>query len=203
VSARDTSSDLDDDLAALEAELRYDGALSFATCETLRNDRRFDGLESCLRFLGCIVFAVDPAVPPIPRLRRVTACRLMLLGIYAHTPTPRWTPMRVEQLVEAAMQIPGAELSDLVQAQFALLAETVHPPGNSQMRYLHELGCQIATQRRIGHAADDFVWIAVRLADPVLPHTVAQEYFAAQVLTNPMRAMLDADFTHLDTPPPD
>ena len=192
MSALVTSSErIDADLLAVEHELRADGRLAFATCEALRADPRFAGLESCLRFLHCTVFAADPATPPIPRRRRVQACRLMLLSLGAHTLAPRWTPLQIEQLVEAALQVPGAELSDLAQAQFALLGETSEITV-AQERFLTELARQLAGKRRLGHSADDFVWIAVRLADPVVPHTTAQAFFAAHALPRRLRK-IEAD----------
>lgn len=196
MSALDTSSEdrIEADLRAVENELRADGRLAFATCEALRADRRFEGLESCLRFLRCTVFAVDPDSPPIPRRRRVQACRLMLLSLGAHTEAPRWTSLQIEQLVESAMQIPGAELSDLAQAQFALLGETIEPTTIAQQHFLEELGRQIAGKRRLGHSADDFIWIAVRLADPVAPTTRAQAFFAARALPQELKRK--------PTPPP-
>lgn len=172
----------------MENELRADGRLAFATCEALRSDPRLAGLESALRVLRCAVFAVDPEAPPVPRRRRVHACRLMLLSLGAHTPSPRWTALEIDQLVEAAMQLPGAELSDLAQAQFALLGETTAPITVAQASFLRELGRQIADKRRLGHSAEDFVWIAVRLADPVLPHTSAQAFFAAHTVPPQLRA---------------
>jgi hypothetical protein len=189
VSALDTSSEdrIEADLRAVEHELRADGQLSFATCEALRCDRRFDGLEPALMFLRCTVFAVDPETPALSRRRRVQACRLMLLSLGAHTPSPRWTALQIEQLVEAAMAVPGAELSDLAQAQFALLGETAAPITPAQENFLTELGRQIADKRRLGHSADDFVWIAVRLNDPVFPHTSAQAFFAAHTLPPKLR----------------
>ncbi len=184
MSTLDTCSDerIEGDLRAVEHELRVDGRLSFATCEVLRCDPRLVGLESCLRFLRCTVFAPTPDLPPLPRRRRVQACRLMLVALGAHTARPRWTVLEIEQLVEGAMQLPGAELSDLAQAQFALLGETTDPITPAQESFLEELGRQIGDKRRLGHSADDFVWIAVRLADPVLPHTSAQAFFAARAL---------------------
>jgi hypothetical protein len=100
--------------------------------------------------------------------------------------------LHVEQLVESAMAIPGAQLSDLAQAQFALLGETTAPITPPQETFLSELGRQIADKRRLGHSADDFVWIAVRLADP-LPTTSAQAFFAAHTLPPQLRR---------PTPPP-
>lgn len=185
MSARDTCSDearLAADLRAVEYELRADGRLSFATCEALRTDPRFAGLESCLRFLWCTVFATDPSVAPVPRRRRVQACRLMLISLAAHTPAPRWTPLQLEQLVEAALAIPGAELSDLAHAQFALLGETPASITPAQQTFLRELGRHIADKRRLGHSTEDFVWMVVRLADPVLPHTSAQAFFTTQMV---------------------
>ena len=68
MSALDTSSErIEADLRAVENELRVDGRLSFATCEALRSDTRFAGLEPALRFLRCTVFAADPDTPPVPR----------------------------------------------------------------------------------------------------------------------------------------
>lgn len=189
MSALDTSSErIEADLRAVENELRADGRLSFATCEALRSDARFAGLEPALRFLRCTVFAADPDTPPVPRKRRVLACRLMLLSLGAHTPRPEWTAIHIEQLVESAMQIPGALLSDLAQAQFALLGETTAPITPAQEMFLSELGRQIAAKRRLGHSADDFVWIAVRLRDPVAPTTSAQVFFATQTLPPALRA---------------
>ena len=189
MSALDTSSEdrIEADLRAVEYELRADGRLSFATCEVLRCDDRLAGLEPALRFLRCTVFAVDPETPALPRRRRVQACRLMLLSLGAHTPSPRWTSIEIEQLVESAMAIPGAQLSDLAQAQFALLGETSDAMPTAQKFFLSELGRQIADKRRLGHSAEDFVWIAVRLADPVLPHTSAQAFFAAHTLPPKLR----------------
>jgi hypothetical protein len=184
----DTCSDearIEADLRAVEYELRADGRLAFATCEALRADPRFAGLESCLRFLWCAVFAADPATPPVPRRRRVQACRLMLIALGAHTAAPRWTVLQIEQLVEAALAIPGAELSDLAQAQFALLGETREPITEGQQAFLRELGRQIADKRRLGHSAEDFVWIAVRLADPILPPTSAQSHWTVIVAAKP------------------
>jgi len=190
VSALDTSSEarIEADLRAVENELRADGRLSFATCEALRDDARFAGLESALRFLRCTVFAADPDTPPLPRRRRVLACRLMLLSLGAHTPKPEWPALQIEQLAESAMQIPGAQLSDLAQAQFALLGETHAQITESQESFLSELGRQIADKRRLGHSAEDFVWIAVRLRDPVAPTTKAQAFFAAHTLPPALRA---------------
>ena len=189
MSARVTSSDVDADLLAVENELRADGRLSFATCEALRRDARFCGLESCLRFLRCAVFAADPSTPALPRRRRVQACRLMLLSLGAHTGSPEWTALHVEQLVEAAMQVPGAELSDLAQAQFALLGECEGITAKQQA-FLDELGRQIADKKRLGHNTADFMWIAVRLVDPVHPHTAAQARFAETL--DAVKALRDA-----------
>lgn len=178
---------LDELLRALEHELRIIGRLSFATCEALRRDDRTYGLEGVLSFLHCTMFATDPDAPEIPRRQRVHACRLMLISMSAHTELPRWTAFQIEQLFEVAMQIPGAELSDLVQAQFTLLAETAGPTTSAQANLIRELGLQITGKRRRGHDADDFVWIAVRLNDPVLPITEAQAYLAAHALPRRLR----------------
>lgn len=195
--ARGTRSDLvvgpaedprvDEVLATLERELRASGRLSFATCEELRRDPDLDGLEAVLAFLRCTVFATHPDTPPVARRRRVQASRLMLISLSAHTETPRWTVFQLEQLVEAAMAVPGAELSDLVQAQFALLAETRGPTTAAQASYLRELAEQVAVKQRAGRRADDFVWIAVRLHDPVLPVSEAQAYFATHALPRRLR----------------
>lgn len=196
MSASGTRSDADpsvDDagwdalMARLEAELRASGRLSFATCETLRRDDRLAGFEPCLAFLRCTVFAADPRTPPIARRRRIQVCRLALLSLGAHTEAPRWSGFVLEQMVEAALQTPGAELGDLVHALFALLGDTLGPPGAAQARFVRELARQIDLQRRGGRTAEDLVWIAVRLADPVLPVTEAQAYLASQVLPRRLR----------------
>jgi hypothetical protein len=174
-------------LAALELELRESGRLSFATCEALRRDPELYGFEGCLAFLHCTVFAVDPETPPISRRRRVQACRLMLLSIGAHTDAPRWTSFQIEQLFEVALQIPGAELSDVVQAQFALAAEIMGPTPRSQANFIREVGGHVAGKRRRGHPADDFVWIALRLDDPLFPATETQAYLALHVLPRRLR----------------
>ncbi|HEU0032153.1 MAG TPA: hypothetical protein VFQ53_16075 [Kofleriaceae bacterium] len=178
---------LDHLLGQLEAELRAHGQLSFATCEALRDNDDVRGLEGCLSFLRCTMFAVDPATPPLRRRRRIQACRLMLLSIGAHTDFPRWTHFGIEQMFEAALQIPGAELSDLVQALFALLAETKLACTRAQTNFIREIGAHVRAKRRLGHAADDFVWIAVRLTDPMFPVTEAQAFFATLVLPRRLR----------------
>ena len=183
--------ELDDDLdillGVLEHELRTQGNLSFATCEALRADHRLRGFEGCLMFLRCTVFAGDAHVPPVERRRRVQTCRLLLLSLAAHTGSPRWSSFQVEQMLEAALAIPGAELSDLVQALFALLVDTRGPVSFAQARFIRELGTQVAGKRRRGHSTDDFVWIAIRLADPCFPATEAQAFFAAHVLPRKLR----------------
>jgi hypothetical protein len=185
VSARATPSKWVDEtdlvLASLEDELRAFGRLSFATCELLRHDERLFGLESCLRFLRFTVFAPDPDNPPLVRRHRIHACRLMLIALGAHTDNPRWTAFQLEQLVEAAFAVAGAEVSDLVQAQFALLAETPGPTTYAQTKFIRALADEIAAKRRRGLPADDLVWIAVRLSDPVWPVTEAQTLLARSV----------------------
>ncbi|MEO8699443.1 MAG: hypothetical protein ABI867_05340 [Kofleriaceae bacterium] len=180
-------SGLGDLLRALDHELRVSGRLAFATCEALRHDDRSYGLEGVMSFLRCTMFATDPDAPVIPRRHRVQACRLMLISMFAHTETPRWTTFQLEQLLEAAMHVPGAELSDLVQAQFSLLVETARPTSSAQAGFIRELGAQITGKRRSGHDADDFVWIAVRLNDPVLTVTEAQAYLAIHTLPRHLR----------------
>lgn len=174
-------------LGNLERELRATGTLSFATCEALRTDRRLRGLESCLAFLRCTVFAGDANIEPIGRRRRVQTCRLLLLSIAAHTQSPRWSAFQLEQMFEVALSIPGAELSDLVQALFALLVDSRNPASVAQARFIRELAAHVTGKRRRGHSADDFVWIAVRLADPLFPATEAQAFLAAHVLPRKMR----------------
>jgi hypothetical protein len=174
-------------LRALERELRVNGRLSFATCELMRDDPRLDGFESCLVVLGCAVFAARPDTPAIARRHRTQMCRVMLLALAAHTPAPAWTSFQLEQLVVAALQVPGAELSDLVQAVFAVLGETPGAATPAQAGFIRELAQHVIAARRRGHRADDFVWIAVRLADPVLPVTEAQAYLALHVLPRRLR----------------
>ncbi|MDQ3365880.1 MAG: hypothetical protein M3680_10675 [Myxococcota bacterium] len=181
------TTDVDGLLAQLEHELRATGTLAFETCEALRVDHRLRGLEPCLLFLRCTVFAGAGEREPILRRRRVQTCRLMLLAIAAHTTSPRWSSPQLEQLVEAALAIPGAELSDLVQALFALLVDARGPASEAQLRFLREVGMHVTTRRERGHAADDFVWIAIRLADPCFPATEAQAFLAAQALPPRLR----------------
>ena len=174
-------------LSALELELRTAGQLAFATCESLREDRSLRGLEGCLAFLRCTTFAVDLDVPAIARRTRVQACRLLLLSVAAHTEAPRWTWFRLEHLFETAMQIPGAELSDVVHALFALLAETTGPTTTSQTCFIREVADHVAERRDRGQSVADFVWIAVRLSDPLLAVTESQAYLAALALPQTLR----------------
>ena len=173
---------LDSMFAALERELRAHGRLSFATCELLRRDDRLTGFEACLAILGCASFAPDPGGAPIARRDRVRMARLLLLALGANTDAPCTTSLQLERALEAALQMPGAELSDVVHALFALLAETTGPISEAQTRFIDELAASITAKRRAGHTVEDFVWIAVRLADPVLPITDAQAYLASQTL---------------------
>ncbi|HEY5933979.1 MAG TPA: hypothetical protein VIU61_05085, partial [Kofleriaceae bacterium] len=184
-----TDGEVDALLGDLERELRANGTLSFATCEALRTDRRLGCLENCLAFLRCTVFAGDANIEPIGRRRRVQMCRLLLLSIAAHTQSPRWSAFQLEQMLEVALSIPGAELSDLVQALFALLVDSRGPASVAQARFIRELGAHVTGKRRRGHSADDFVWIAVRLADPLFPATEAQAFLAAHVLPRKLRVV--------------
>lgn len=179
--------ELDELLAALEREVRASGRLAFATCELLRDDPRLEGFEPCLAFLRCTVFASPPDAPAIARRHRIQMGRLMLLALEAHTPAPAWTAYQLEQVIAAALAVPGAELGDLVHALFALLAECTGAATPAQTAFIRALAEHVHAARRRGHRADDFVWIAVRLADPVLPVTEAQAYLAMHALPRRLR----------------
>lgn len=169
-------------LRYVEHELRQRGRLSFETCEAMRVDPRLHGLEGCLAFLGAVVFAPSDQAPALPRRARIRACRLMLLSLGAHTATPRWPPARLELLFETALQLPGADLADVVHAQFSLFGETQLPATHAQRQLIDELGALVAGARRRGHSGEDLMWLALRVADPLRPVTPAQRAFADRVL---------------------
>jgi hypothetical protein len=168
-------------LAAFEYELRATGRLSFATSEAFRRDPRLVGFDACMRFLRFPLFATSPTTPPLARRHRVHVCRLMLLSLGAHTDVPRWTAFELEQLFEAAMMTPGGELADVVEAEFALLAEPAGLP-SAQKMFIRALVGEAAGRHARGLPAEDLVWIAVRVADPIWPVTEAQGFLAQQAL---------------------
>ena len=184
MSVPDTPSDeptaeLDAVFAWLEHELRAHGRLAFETVEAARVDRRLEGFESCLALLGAAVFAPDPDGPLAARRHRIAACRLLLLALAAHTDAPRFTTLQLEQLVEAVIAIPGAQLGDIALALFALLGESRGECTPLQIALIDELdSLLVARNVRV----DDYVWIALRVADPSLPVTAAQAYFARRAM---------------------
>src|SRR5262249_25695989 len=107
-------------LLEAERELRTTGAVSEATCHAFTaaaaESRR--GLEASFAFLGCSIGPEAAGEGPVPISRRIAAVRLMMLRLSAHTSDPRWSSLLLERLIKAALQPPGALVSDVGRALF-------------------------------------------------------------------------------------
>lgn len=171
-------------ITSAEHELRTTGTLSDTTCHafTTADDQVRRGFAACLAFLGCPVTNAPSSDASVPVDCRVTAIRLMMLRLRMHTSDPRWSSQILERLIDAALQPPGAQLSDIVRALFALLAEA--PPGlsDTQANLIREIGIHVVGRQRYRYAAENFSWLAEMLADQSRKPTAAQAYLAAYTL---------------------
>lgn len=171
-------------LLSAEREIRTTGALSEATCRAFAaaDDEARRGFEASFAFLGCPSGIVAIGEEPVPASRRIAAIRLMMLRLGAHTSDPRWSSYLLERLIEAALQPPGALLSDVVQALFVLLAEA--PPGlsDTQANFIREVGVHVVGKQRRRYSAEDFSWLAGMIQDPSTKPTAAQAYLAVYTL---------------------
>jgi hypothetical protein len=171
-------------ITSAEHELRATGKLSDTTCRsfTTADDQARSGFEACFAFLGCPISNAPSSDTLVPPDRRVTAIRLMMLRFGIHTSDPRWSSQMLEQLMDAALQPPGAQLSDIVQAVFALLADA--PPGlsDTQANLIREISIHVVGRQRRRYAAEDFSWFAELLVAESSKPTAAQAYLAAYTL---------------------
>jgi hypothetical protein len=175
---------MDTIITSAEHELRTTGALSDTTCSSFASadEQARRGFEACFAFLGCPVTRALHSDVPAPVDRRVSAIRLMMLRLRAHTSDPRWSSQVLEQFMDAALQPAGAQLSDIVRALFALLAEA--PPGlsDTQANLIREICIHVVGKQRRRYSAEDFSWFADMLVDPSTKPTAAQAYLAAYTL---------------------
>jgi hypothetical protein len=171
-------------ITTAEHELRTTGTLSGTTCHafTAADDQMRRGFEPCFAFLGCPVTNAPSSDAPLPVDCRVTAIRLMMLRLRMHTSDPSWSSQILEQLIDAALQPPGAQLSDIVRAVFALLAEA--PPGlsDTQANLIREIGIHVVGKQRRRYSVEDFSWFVEMLVDQSGKPTAAQAYLAAYTL---------------------
>jgi hypothetical protein len=171
-------------ITSAERELRASGTLSDTTCLSFASadEHARRGFEACFAFLGCPETNAPSSHVAVPVDRRVTAIRLMMLRLGVHTNDPRWSSQLLERLLDAALQPPGAQLSDIVRALFALLAEA--PPGlsDTQANLIREICIHVVGKQRRRYAAEDFSWFADMLVDQSTKPTAAQAYLAAYSL---------------------
>jgi hypothetical protein len=171
-------------LLSAERDLRAMGSLSDATCRafTATDNETRRGLEASFAFLGCPNGTPAASDGPVPAAYRVTAIRLMMLRVGAHTSDPRWSSHLLERLIETALQPPGALVGDVVQALFELLAEA--PPGlsDTQANLIREVGVHVVGIQRRRYSTEDFSWLAGMIQDASTKLTAAQGYLAACTL---------------------
>jgi len=171
-------------ITSAERELRTIGTLSDTTCRSFMtaDERIRRGFEASFAFLGCPMINAPSGGASVPVVRRVTAIRLMMLRLGIHTSDPHWSSQVLEQLIEAALQPSGAQLSDIVRALFALLPEA--PPGlsDTQANLIREIGVHVVGRQRRRYAAEDFSWFAQLLIDLRSKPTAAQAYLAVYTL---------------------
>ena len=171
-------------ITSAEHELRTTGTLGDTTCRSFASadEQARRGFEACFAFLGCPVPRAPHSDVPVPVDRRLTAIRLMMLRLRVHTSDPRWSSQVLEQFIDAALQPAGAQLSDIVRALFALLAEA--PPGlsDTQANLIREICIHVVGKQRRRYSAEDFSWFADLLVDQSTRPTAAQAYLAAYTL---------------------
>jgi hypothetical protein len=171
-------------ITSAERELRTAGTLSDTTCRsfTTADDQVRHGFEACFAFLGCAVVDAPISDPPVPVDSRITAIRLMMLRLRVHTDDPRWSSQLLERMIEAALQPPGAQLSDIMRAFFSLLAEP--PPGlsDTQANLIRDIGVHVVGKQRRRYAVENLDWFAELLLDQNSKPTAAQAYLAAYTL---------------------
>jgi hypothetical protein len=175
-------------LLSAERELRATGTLSEATCLAFAaaDEATRRGFVASFAFLGCPTSAAPTEDGPVPPSDRIAAIRLMMLRLSAHTGVPRWSSLVLENLVEAALRPSGAAIGDVVQALFAILAES--PPGlsDTQANFIREVAIHVVGKQRRAYAAEDFSWLAAVVRDPTAKISAAQAYLAAYTLPVPL-----------------
>lgn len=170
-------------LLSAERELRTTGSLGEATCRAfaVADDESRRGLEASFAFLGCPTGAAV-GEGPVPVSQRIAAIRLMMLRLGGHTSDPRWSSQILDRLIEAALQPPGALVSDVVRALFELLAEAPSGLSDAQANFIREVGVQVAGKQRRRYSTEDFSWLAGMVHDASTKLAAAQAYLAAYTL---------------------
>jgi hypothetical protein len=176
--------DIESVLRSAERELRASGAVGEPTCRAFEEANAADrhGLEPAFAFLGCVGRTGEAGRDPVPTARRVEAVRLMLLKLSAQTESPRWSSYLLDQLFEAAMRPPGAEIGDIVRALFDLLGEHAGDLTKAQANLIRDVGVRIIGLHRRAYAAQDFSWLARAVLEVSPGVTPAQAYLTAAVL---------------------
>lgn len=171
-------------ILSAEHELRTTGVLSDATCRTFAqaDDASKRGFEASFAFLGCSNGAAADQGEAVPAERRIAAIRLMMFQLAAHTDDPRWSSRMLEDMVDAALKPPGAAVSDVVRALFAVLAECPLELSDTQANFIREVGIHVVRKLRRAPPSEDFSWLAAVLADPNAGTNAAQAYLAAYTL---------------------
>lgn len=159
-------------LAQAERDLRETRRVSPATCE------RFGELPAGWRsafdaaagLLGCPTVATaagrdsgDGGEPVEPGLPGALA-RLLLLRISADTADPRWSSRVLEDLVDAALRVPGSTVGDLLVALVDLWAEHDTELTQPVATLIKDLTVLCVRRHRRAYQASDFGWLVRRLA---------------------------------------
>jgi hypothetical protein len=175
---------IDEILSHAEDDLRHSGTVSSATCQAFLHSRKAmrRGLEAVFTFLGCSNDDTAPGKKAVSQTQRIRAIRLMLLKLRAHTQSPQWSSLILETMFEAALQSLGAQIGDIVQALFGVLAESSGGLSEIQTHFIREIGIQVVGRHRREYASQDFSWLASAVMNPNADLTAAQAYLAAYVL---------------------
>ena len=171
-------------LVSAEHDLRTTGTLSDATCRAFvqADDRSRRPFEAAFEFLGCQVAVPSSSAEPMPQADRVEAIRLMLIRLRAHTDDPRWSSHVLDRLFDAALQLPGATIGDILHALFRVFAECSSALSDAQTYFIRELGVRIVGSHRRAYAEEDLSWMASAFTDQAPDASAAQAYLAAYTL---------------------
>ena len=169
----------------IEADLRASGAAGESVCRELEALSEDEGglSEAALAFLGCKNIHLPGKLSmEVPASRRLLVARLMWLRLGGHTAGPTWSSFSLEQLLSAAVAVPGGQIGDVIVALYEILGEHGHSLSETTANLIREVVVTAFTQHRRSYDASDLSRLSADLATTGSRVTPAQAYLVLHTL---------------------